>query len=363
MIEDFSLTTSAPGRICLFGEHQDYLHLPVIPMAINLRVSVSGKKRTDKKFILYLQDINKTYLFTWNNKEMPYSSKRDYFISCMNILFRQGYRWNHGWDIIIRGNIPINSGTSSSSALNNAWLDFLIKACCNGDKVISPEKIAEWNYRAEVLEFNEAGGMMDQYSSALGNILFLEFEPHIKAKILNYNPGSFILADSGEPKDTQHILSKTKIPALSAMAKITKRISETNIHELSPDMIAQCSADLTDLEYKIILGMIKNRDITFKALCEFESDSPSQTRIGELLTQQQEILDKTLNISTPKINRMIQTALSFGALGAKINGSGGGGCMFAYAPQNSNQIAEELMKISKRVFIIEKAPGINPSLG
>jgi galactokinase len=30
--------TSTPGRIYLFGEHQDYLGLPVIAIAINKRV-------------------------------------------------------------------------------------------------------------------------------------------------------------------------------------------------------------------------------------------------------------------------------------------------------------------------------------
>ncbi|MFC1564948.1 galactokinase family protein, partial [candidate division KSB1 bacterium] len=39
------LIVSAPGRICLFGEHQDYLGLPVIAAAIGLRISVSGERR------------------------------------------------------------------------------------------------------------------------------------------------------------------------------------------------------------------------------------------------------------------------------------------------------------------------------
>ena len=51
------LRVSAPGRICLFGEHQDYLGLPVITAAINLRISITGKKRNDRKFILNLPDI------------------------------------------------------------------------------------------------------------------------------------------------------------------------------------------------------------------------------------------------------------------------------------------------------------------
>ena len=37
----------APARICLFGEHQDYLGLPVIASAINLKLKITGKKRND----------------------------------------------------------------------------------------------------------------------------------------------------------------------------------------------------------------------------------------------------------------------------------------------------------------------------
>ena len=32
----------APGRICLFGEHSDYLGLGVIPAAINLHIAVEA---------------------------------------------------------------------------------------------------------------------------------------------------------------------------------------------------------------------------------------------------------------------------------------------------------------------------------
>ena len=44
---------STPGRICLFGEHQDYLGLPVIAMAISLRINLTGKKRKDNKVIIH----------------------------------------------------------------------------------------------------------------------------------------------------------------------------------------------------------------------------------------------------------------------------------------------------------------------
>jgi galactokinase len=40
------IKVSAPGRICLFGEHQDYLGLPVITAAIDLRLELTAAIQT-----------------------------------------------------------------------------------------------------------------------------------------------------------------------------------------------------------------------------------------------------------------------------------------------------------------------------
>ena len=45
---------STPSRICLFGEHQDYLGLEVIASAINLRFSAQASDRDDNILALCL---------------------------------------------------------------------------------------------------------------------------------------------------------------------------------------------------------------------------------------------------------------------------------------------------------------------
>ena len=55
---------STPGRICLFGEHQDYLNLPVIAMAISLRCIMDGQKRSDKNIFIHKPDIGKSEHFS-----------------------------------------------------------------------------------------------------------------------------------------------------------------------------------------------------------------------------------------------------------------------------------------------------------
>ncbi|MHA2203829.1 MAG: galactokinase family protein, partial [Candidatus Hodarchaeales archaeon] len=44
---------SSPGRICLFGEHQDYLGLPVIPMAINKRLKLYYQLNENPTHVLF----------------------------------------------------------------------------------------------------------------------------------------------------------------------------------------------------------------------------------------------------------------------------------------------------------------------
>ena len=72
------INISTPSRICLFGEHQDYLGLPVAATSISLRSIISGKKRDDKQVIINLPDINK--------KEMFYIDQLDYQNSLQSIL-------------------------------------------------------------------------------------------------------------------------------------------------------------------------------------------------------------------------------------------------------------------------------------
>jgi len=49
---------------------------------------------------------------------------------------------------------------------------------------------------------------------------------------------------------------------------------------------------------------------------------------------------------------MINAALNAGAYGAKINGSGGGGCMFAYAPSNPEEVKEAIIKAGGQAYIV-----------
>ena len=103
----------APGHLCLFGEHQDYLGLDVIAAAVGLRITVSGVRRADRTFVIDLPDMGAREEVALEG-ELAYTGKRDYLRSGLNVLRRAGAAVTYGWDVVIRSTIPINAGTESS---------------------------------------------------------------------------------------------------------------------------------------------------------------------------------------------------------------------------------------------------------
>lgn len=349
------LKISTPGRICLFGEHQDYLGLPVIAAGISKRVNITGTRRSDKLVYISMPDIDKEEFFEIK-PELPYILERDYFRSVINVLQRLDYQFSTGFDIVVRGDIPINSGTSSSSALMVTWVNFLIRMAEN-PIIPTATLMAKLAYEAEVLEFSEPGGMMDQYSTALGDIIYLESKPKVQIKTYTPQLGTFVLGDSQEPKDTINILKHVKYGMLGVVDKI--KSNEPNFDLLKATQFsANKFKDLLSSEEMLLLkGNLSDRDILSEAKEMLENNQVNAIRFGELLTLHQANLRDAKKISTAKINRMIDASLQAGALGAKINGSGGGGCMFAYAPNNPEAVAEAIEKEGGKAYIIEIGEG------
>jgi galactokinase len=349
-----SIRVSAPGRICLFGEHQDYLGLDVIAAAIDLRITVAGTPRTDRTFIIDLPDLGTREEMLLSG-ELPYAHKRDYLRSVINVLRRQGTSIRRGWDVVVRGTIPINAGTSSSSALVVAWNKFLLETA--GDpRAGVPGEIAELGFLTEVAEFREPGGKMDHYASAYGGVIRIEFDDPIRVTRYPAPPGEFVLGNSLEKKDTTGTLGSVKDRVLRGVRQLGEILPGFRLRsEWSPE-IDRAIATLDPALRNLIRGTFANRDLTRKGVDLFRGAFDPAV-FGGLLVRQQEILRENLGISTPKIDRMIDAALEAGALGAKINGSGGGGCMFAYAPGRASETAAAVEKAGGQAYIIRVDDG------
>jgi len=342
---------STPGRICLFGEHQDYLGLPVIAMSISLRVQIKGDKISDRQIIIHKPDLDETESFSLN--DLTYTKQRDYFKSGVMVCKKEGLTFSSGFECKITSQIPIRAGTSSSSAIIVSWIHVLSQLA---DEPVNwnQKKIGELAYKTEVEEFNEPGGMMDQYSTAMGHLIYLESKPKISIRSLNPNLGTFVLGDSGEQKDTMSILKRCRDNRLSIIEKLNTQNPDLDLHSCDSDFRID---GLNNDEKVLFKGTIRNRDLLRQGLPELEKDEPDHKLIGRLLTDHHVVLRDVLNVSTPKIEAMLVTAMNAGALGGKINGSGGGGCMFAYAPKNFEEVAEAIINVGGKAYIIQSDEG------
>ncbi len=349
-IDVSEIKVSTPGRVCLFGEHQDYLNLPIIACAISLRIEITGTKRDDSLINISLPDINQTEIFSLNT-QLEYLKERDYFKSSINVLRKHGLNFSNGFDCTIHGEIPINAGTSSSSALIVSWINFLNQFSCTPQN-LSSEKLAKYAHEAEVLEFNEPGGMMDHYSTAVGGIIYLDFNPKLSLEKINSELGAFVLGNSLEPKDTKYILGKVKKQVINITNKLNHNENSLSLTDISESELHKYERDLTSHQFDLLKATIKNRDITKDAKKVLLTSPIDHKKIGKLLNEHQNVLRDSLKISTPKIDKMIEASLKAGALGAKINGSGGGGCMFAYAPDNPEAVVDAIEREGGKAYVI-----------
>lgn len=360
-MSDDELRVSSPGRLCLFGEHQDYFGLPIIAAAINLRISISGRRRKDRVFTIDLPDIQDKEEFSFE-EEIKYTKARDYLKSAVNVLRRKGVKFASGWDCLVRGTIPINSGTASSSALVVTWIKFLLEAA--GDKRAKmPEEIAELGFLVEVAEFKEPGGKMDHFASALGGVVSVHFEKESRAKKLKAPLQEFVLADSLQKKDTTGMLGYIKSHVLEGKAGLQKKMKDFSLNTTPVDDVEDEVEKLPVDVKRLLKGTLLTRDLTAQGEALFGTEAFDHSRFGTLLLRQYEVLRDYLHISTPRLAEMIEISLRAGALGAKINGSGGGGCMFAYAPGKGEAVAEALTRSGAKAHIVRVDEGVRKENG
>jgi len=333
-----TLRVSAPGRICLFGEHQDYLGLPVIAAAVSLRIAADGRPSQDCVFSLELPDIGAGTAIDPNG-DQEYESSRDYLRSCVAVLRRRGLTWPTGHSIRITSGIPIRAGVSSSSALVVMWLRFLIAASEQSPDV-SPEELARLGHAAEVVEFGEPGGMMDHFCAALGGLLYIDTQPPYGAERLTACLDGVVIGDSLEPKATLETLGRARSEVAEGIRLIRGLVPDFDLARTALGSADEALPLLPLGPARRLRANLVNRDLTVRALAALRANDASS--LGALLIAHHEQLRDGLDLSTPKVERMLDAAAAAGALGGKINGSGGGGCMFAYAPGRTGEVMEAI---------------------
>ena len=352
------ITSLAPGRTCLFGDHQDYLGLPVIACAINRDIKLTAEENQTGTFVLNMIDIDEIRTIDIHATFEKLES-RDYFASSLRVLRRHGCIPTVGYNITITGDIPINSGTSSSSALLLAWIQFLITAFGVDDE-ITPEFIAKIGYASEVLEHGEPGGMMDHFSIGVGNIVYINTKAPFSYEVIGTSLKGLITGVSGVPKETIGLIGELKGNALIAIEIVKQHFSNFDLNTSEIEDIDHYRNCLPDRLIPFFEAALKNYHYTKEALKEFNKPILDLKKIGALMNQHHEVLRDLLKITVPRIDEMINAALRAGAYGAKIVGSGGGGSIVVIAdPEKEDLVIDAILKAGAlEAYAVSVDPGV-----
>ena len=348
-----SFQVKAPGRVCLFGEHSDYLGLDVIAAAIDMVIEIVAKPRDDNIIHIDYQDLGKRDEFSLDS-EIEYQNKRDYIRSSFNVMRRKGFIPTRGWNLQVSGNIPIAAGLSSSSAMT---VGAILAITEMAGKNLSKEEVALTAYDAEVAEFDESGGTMDHFASAVGGIIHIDMESK-KVTELPAELDSFVIGDSGEQKkDTVGDLRYIRTTVENEYAAIKKKISTFDHRKTPANMVYELTRRKPSKERQMAEATLRNRDLTYQAVEVLRDIKPDAYVLGEMLDEHHEILRDDLDRSTSKIEKMIQVARGAGAVGCKINGSGGGGSMLAYASGWEKEVASAIQLAGGTAHIVKVGRG------
>ena len=311
----------APGRVCLFGEHQDYLDLPVIAAAIPLHCRMVVTPREDGIWSVQTPALH----FSWqchvddagqaqtNAPSGPASFLRAGLFEALS----EGWDVHSGGDVQCHVDLPVQSGLSSSSAMVVAWVQSLARVA---EVELSPMELARWSHQVEVVHFKAPGGHMDHVASALGGVL--RIHPNWQVERLDApEAGVWVVFDSGQPKDTQVHLDRCKTRRV--------KLAEDFFGAWNPPNEVEGWATMSRESQSLWQSTIGSAQIEARASARWNEEAT----VAEWMTLHQAYLRDGLELSTPKLEALGQAAMKGGAWGWKLVGSGGGGCGVAWVPK------------------------------
>ena len=242
----------------------------------------------------------------------------------------------------IDSDLPIGIGLSSSAAITVATLRALITKY---NIEISNEELVSLALRVESDFVNVGGGIMDQFTSIYGStseILYLDTATNDFELITLNGNYKFLIIDSGESR----ILANSEFNSRKILCEnVANKLSLNYLCELS-DLDEKLTKKLTEEEIKIAKHVVYENIRVHKGKKSLLSNN--YDLFGKLMTESHMSLKNNYEVSTAKLDTLVNLCNSFGALGSKLTGAGFGGAIVSLI---KNDLVDDLKK-----YIIKNYP-------
>jgi galactokinase len=317
----------APGRVNLIGEHTDYNDGFVMPAAIGFSTFVAVAPRSDGRLVIRSENFPTEFAFDVNH--LPQGRQRewcDYVLGVAVTLQGTGHSVPPA-SLLVRGEVPMGSGLSSSAAVEVATALALVSL--NGANLPFSE-IAKLCQKSENEFVGARVGIMDQYVSCLGragHALFLdcrslEFQlvpvpSHLKFVICN-TMVKHELANGGYNQRREECERGTRI-----FAKWDPNVRA--LRDVSMELLERHAGELPETIRKRCLHVVQENQRVLDAVrCLRTGDL---VRLGELMRASHKSLRDLFEVSCRELDIMVGAAEGLpGYCGGRMTGGGFGGC-------------------------------------
>ncbi|NVM52981.1 MAG: mevalonate kinase [Candidatus Helarchaeota archaeon] len=269
------------------GEHAVVYDAAAVVIAIDLRALTKIQAKSDSSFTFYLKDYN----FKETISDISQNPKNNQITPIWQIIktIYNRYHLTSGLNIEVWSDIPIGVGLGSSAAITVATTAALNSLF---DLKLGLDAISSIAYEGEKITHGTPSGIDNSISTYGGAILFK------KGKISHIEiPYEFplLIVNSGISRSTKVQVENVR-----------------NLYKAYPSI------------FKHVFQAINAISVKAENTLRF----PNIKKLGDLLTYNQQLL-QVLGVSRRELDDLIEILISNGALGAKLTGAGGGGCLIA----------------------------------
>ncbi len=275
------------GKTILFGEMFAIFGIPVIASALSITADA---------------EVNPTASGGWDIQDERREAKgykaekKAMQLESLERIFRHLRFRPENLRIRLSGELPAMSGIGATGASSVA----IVRALCEEFHLpLSEDEVNACAYQAEIAYHGPTTSGVDNMVSTYGGIIHLtRGEPNVVQKMKWKEPVEVVIGDTG-------IIANTKT-LLAALGERKKKAPE---------------------KYdRILRGARQIAEEATPSMEKFDLRG-----IGALMNRNQALLQEA-EVSCPELDLLVDLCRKAGAMGAKLTGSGGGGCMLALTP-------------------------------
>ena len=322
-------SAAAHGRVNLIGEHTDYCKGLVMPTLISQRLVVQIARRDDDEIHGLSSEFGAQRSLI---SAVPEASWLLFIKGAIALMNEKGAGLK-GLNVLTSSDIPAGAGVSSSAAFEIA----LLRALADLTNItLSRQDMALMGQRIEHEFIGTKCGIMDQMAVAIaeiGQALFLDCAT-LETQIVTLPEEACVaVIHSGSSRKLSSSLYNER---LSETIEAARQMGHESLRDATLDDLDRLSdAVLWKRSHHVISENARVQ--TAKAALQ-ASDAIS---LGLAMTQSHISLRDDYEVSSEALDRLVSTAISQGAYGARLTGAGFGGCIVALLPEDS---ADEIIE-------------------